>query len=177
MKNKKFIIVTGVILLLFLFSIIVGFYSNADLGLFEAKNIYIFSNIAECEKISTFEDVSFSKYDSPDKDPYLKGLDYASFAGGNYTFRGDEFELFAYEFDNVSSAQEYFRNVTGKAIKKTPNYNILRGSFGYRMVVIDEKKAYYLNCSAKAGDEIVELLSEIFTCKLENRQGDGSPVS
>ncbi len=176
MKNKKVILVIGIISVL-LFLTIIGFYSNVDLGLFKEKNIYIFSDIAECEKIAAFEGVSFSKYDSPDKDSYLKGLAYASFAGGNYAFRGDEFELFAYEFDDASSSQEYFRNVTGKAIEKNPNYSILRGSSRYRMVVIDGKKAYYLSCSAKAGDGIVELLSEIFTCKLENRQDDGSFVS
>lgn len=155
------------IVVLIICTILIGcFYARSNFVGPKGNDVYIFADITECEGFSIREDIQFSIYDTPIKDSNIGTLSYERFIGGYYTLNNIDFELFAYEFNDSLSAKEYFSKTTGKSDELNTNFSINRGMLTYRLIVIDDKRAYTISSKAENGDEISELLAETFSVKI-----------
>jgi len=131
---------------------------------------YIFQNISECQALSKLglEDEKLTPYENAEVDKHLNALHYTDFFAAKYTSSTLEFEIFAYTFENTKSAQSYFANLTGKNDTLETNFLISGGIAGnYEMIVIDGKNAYSIITPKAYLDEIINLLSSVFTKKLD----------
>lgn len=130
----------------------------------QIPDIYIFENISECKKIHQIksEDATVELYESPEKDKKLKNLPYTAFFAAKYSSSTLTFEIFAYEFHDEESAQQYFTNHTGKIVDLKTNFTGSLGSFSYDLVVIDGKNAYAIN-SSRDVDKMHAFLGELFS--------------
>ncbi len=126
----------------------------------------MFENIAECEKLSSLDGVG---YRLPQFDTELEELSYTAFWGGEYAVEGENFRIFAYEFDDAASAKTYFKNVTGKDTERDQDFSGSRGAWEYELTVIDAHKAYRVTAAASAQAVIDQLLEETFSVIIAKR--------
>lgn len=165
MKKKQISILIAClvpVLLLLVFGII-GMSHHLD------ASIHIFANLNECALIATAqnEDGSFSKYTDTVSDKDASGLAYTDFFAGEYTCGTYEFEIFAYQFDNEDSAQEYFERATGKNSEGVDsNFSLSSGLIKTRLVVFDKNRAYTVRMPTGDVDDVTQFLAAIFSVKI-----------
>lgn len=130
---------------------------------------YIFSDISECEGITEHkhDDAEITIYEAPD-DKYLKDLEYVKFFACDYSSSELEFEIFAYEFDSSEDAKEYFKNVTGKSNQPDKSFSTSKGMFRFRVVAIDDSRAYVAISPKKYDREVLSFLKEVFSVKIDS---------
>ena len=143
---------------------------------------YIFQDIEECENLIPTEqtDANVKRYDTPSRDKHLKSLPYDEFFGIKFKSNKLEYEIFAYEFQDMDSALNYYINVTGqKSYEKNLPLNeqeenklflASRGLTQYEVIVLFNNKAYKLTAPAKYDDEISDLLKNTFSQKVFERK-------
>ena len=136
---------------------------------FEIPEVYMFADISECSNIGNleYEGGTLTEYDTPNGDKYLKKLQYNDFFAAKYESDKVDFKIFAYQFDNSETAQKYFINATGKDVDLETNFSASTGLFEYRLIVIDGVYAYTVFAPSSKYDEIEEVLSIVFTQKLD----------
>ena len=136
----------------------------------------IFQSIDECEALIPEDQsgVKIERYATPDADKDLKGLPYERFFGMQFESDEMEYQIFAYEFENIESALKYFENATGKkysleedqAFLEQRDYQIFSASSGMtssRIVVLSENRAYQLRAPKRYIDEIHAVLKDTFS--------------
>lgn len=150
--------ITAIALMLILLLNLYG-CMNAEL------NVNIFSNIEECEKISTLNQsqANIQIYDMPTKDTRLKELEYQEFFGCKYIHEDYSFELFAYEFLNSDIAMAYFKNETGKGADPNPTFSDRSGIFSYRRIVVNNNMAYIVTCKNIHKDKVIDYINTCFS--------------
>ena len=151
-----FLIVTAVIIIS-LFIVVISLNTPP-------VNLHIFENIEECKLIESnaSSDANIIKYDTPNKDLESLDLEYKDFYACKYISDDMEFEIFAYVFEDDSSAKEYFKNKTGKNQELSTNFSYSSGMSSFRGVVIDGNKAYCVLCKNKYKDKTLEFLNSVF---------------
>ena len=132
-------------------------------------DIYIFENISECENIEEYksDDAVVTIYDIPTDDKNLDDLEYDSFYAASYESDELDFEIFAYEFVDSDSAKEYFSKKTGIESVYSTMFLTSGGMTKYDIIVIDESRAYYAETSKEDEEDMNQLLSRVFSKKLE----------
>ena len=130
--------------------------------------IHIFSALSECRAIKSekLEGVQVTSYDSPAGDQYIKELIYNDYYACNYSSAEVQFDLFAYEFPDQATAQEYFKNATGQDTTKTVTYLDSQGVTTYRRVVIRNNLAYSVLAKASDADAAIEIINQFFSEKI-----------
>ena len=140
---------------------------------------YIFQTIDECEQLIPADQtgLTIDRYDTPEKDKKLKGLSYESFFGMKFHSDEVEYEIFAYEFPDTSSALKYYIQVTGQRSyeKELPlsefddNKRLLssRGmSPYYDLIAVYQNKAYVITAPQRCIGALSELLAATFSFRL-----------
>lgn len=145
------------------------------------NDMCMFKNFDECKALKTYESdtVEITEYTSPSKDKYYKNYEYNEFWGMKYKSKDLKFIIFAYEYKDKNDALRYFVNVTGKALldniplddEEYKNFSTSRGMFSYRIIVIQDNKAYIVKAPCRYGDKIEEMLSENFSVVVFKGQG------
>ena len=130
--------------------------------------VYIFSDLSECRTIEIEKPngVQVTSYDSPAGDQYIKELIYNDYYACNYSSAEVQFDLFAYEFPDQATAQEYFKNATGQDTTKTVTYLDSQGVTTYRRVVISNNLAYSVLAKASDADATIEIINQLFSEKI-----------
>ena len=133
-------------------------------------DIYIFSDISECEAISEMIDENsiLEVYDSPTSDVHYIDLEYVTFYGCKCSGSLD-FKLYAYEFASSDIAQEYFETVTGRSCDKQVSFFIVAGATNYERTVINDNMIYTVSTTRSQAESVTTLLQEVFTIKLIER--------
>lgn len=156
------------------FLFIVGFIIYV-LNYSSPNEYFIFQNINECNQLLPADqsNLTIDRYVLPDKDKNLKDLSYEHFWGMKFYSAELEYEIFAYEFRDSSSALKYYINVTGQNSykKELPLSNdnanrrlsASKGLSSYRLVVVYQNKAYLVIAPNEYEDEINKLLAETFS--------------
>lgn len=133
-------------------------------------DVFIFSNIDECKTIEnrSVGTGSFTNYQDSTQDDCLQGLSYISFYAGKYSSNQLKFELFAYEFDDVTSSRRYFENITGKNTERMEqNFSISSGMITARIVAYSNNHAYAVYCPTNNLPDVMQILEEVFTVKIK----------
>ena len=163
MKKKKIISII-IISVFVVFGIVKIFYLNSSDGI----DCYMFASISECEKFESpnLTNGSFTKYNSPNDDTYLKSMQYASFYAGKYVSEELDFEIYAYQFNDVNDAKEYFKNATGKTINTDSSFSSSSGFRYYRLTAFDGVNAYTVIAEKSQLEEINNILNNVFSKKM-----------
>ena len=168
MKRSKLAGIISVIILLGVIFIPALIKSISDYIHFHEKiGTCIFSDISECEKFKEYDGINIKKYDTSEKDKKLKGVDYEKFYAAKISCSEFEFEIFAYEFNDIGSAQTYFENVTGKEVSANTEFSSSFGPLSGRRIVIDGKNAYVIYCSSIDEKAVLNFLYKTFTVNLD----------
>ena len=168
MKRSKLAGIISVIILIGVIFIPVLIKSISDSICFpEEIGSCIFSDISECERFEEYDNVDVKKYDNPEMDKNIKDLDYVKFYSAEISCLDFEFEIFAYEFRNIESAQTYFENVTGKEVSANTEFSSSFGPLSGRRIVIDGKNAYVIYCSSIDEKAVLNFLYKTFTVNLD----------
>ena len=132
---------------------------------FEEPTVYIFADIDECNNIvlQKSDDAEVDVYDSPDKDKYLKDLEYDSFYACKYKSDDLKFKLFAYDFFDKESAQEYFERCADRDCVGDTDFLTTRGMMNYEVRVRYGDCAYILYTRSGYKKQVDEYLSNLFT--------------
>lgn len=130
--------------------------------------VYIFSDLSECHTIEIEKPngVQVTSYDSPAGDQYIKELIYNDYYAFNYSSDEAQFDLFAYEFPDQATAQEYFKNATGTDTTKAVTFSDSQGLTTYRRVVISNNLAYSVLAKASDADAAIEIINQLFSEKI-----------
>ena len=152
------------LILPFMLSLMIAFCSCGP----KDFEVYIFSDLSECRtiEIEKPDGVQVTSYDSPAGDPYIKELIYNDYYACNYSSDEVRFDLFAYEFPDQATAQEYFKNATGKDTTKAVNFSDSQGLTTYRRVVISNNLAYSVLAKASDADASIEIINKVFSEKI-----------
>ena len=134
-------------------------------------DVYIYNEISECYSIENCPNESIIVYDQPSEDKYIKELEYKNFYGCDFTAKEFSFQLFAYQFENSDSANEYFRSVTGKKSSEEKNFTDVTSLFSYRRVVVDNENAYIVYSEPEDAAAVIAFLNGIFTKELHWTKG------
>lgn len=102
-------------------------------------------------------------YESPEQDKYLKELNYDNFFACKYSSDDLEFELFAYQFQEMDSAKEYFNHIAGHKATDDTDFLKSAGMTSYKSVVISGNTAYAVYSKRSDVDKLNELLGYWFT--------------
>ena len=89
-------------------------------------------------------------------------MQYDRFYGAYYKCEDFEFEIFAYEFNNIKSSQQYHKNVA-VATDRTLDLHKTVGVKKTKLVVIDGMLAYSVFYDTSNIDEVEKFLSENFS--------------
>lgn len=132
---------------------------------FEEPTVYMFADIDECNNIvlQKSDDAVVEVYDSPDKDKYLKDLEYDSFYACKYKSDDLKFKLFAYDFVDKESAQEYFERCADRDCVGDTDFLTTRGMMNYEVRVRCGDCAYILYTRSGYQKQVDEYLSNLFT--------------
>lgn len=135
----------------------------------------IFEDINECENIEKLksEDAVITVYDSPDLDKNLGDLQYEDFYCASYESKELDFEIFAYDFVDSDSAKEYFRNDTGLSEIRDTHF-LASGGMGYRIIVLDDDRAYITTFKTRDLREVKTFLSRVFSKRIEIKNPDNA---
>ncbi|MBO5913040.1 MAG: hypothetical protein J6Q76_06190 [Clostridia bacterium] len=158
MFNKKIgIIAVAIFVVMLVFSMISVFMETSKID-----DYPMFSDIEECYSLENY------KLDDTPKDKYVKGLDYkASFVA---TVKTDdfEFEIFAYEFETLADAKNYYKEFKElkSEIKSDYGASFSAGHSAGDGIVFNGQNLYRISCSSKELDDVVEYLLTVFTLKL-----------
>ncbi len=131
---------------------------------FQKKDFYIFEDISDCENITEHleDETKLEIYDTPEKDPALKDIEYKSFYAARYKSRKMDFEIFAYEFKNAEDLEEYCTNKD----ECYESYGIKSQGLFYTFIyVADENRAYSLYTNTFDDKEVKEILEKTFSIK------------
>ena len=132
-------------------------------------SIYIFSDIKECQTIETLDAKvgRFQKYQDTAFDKHANDLKCTAFFGGEYSCDVYSFQIFAYVFEDTTTAQEYFERTTGKVSDSlSTNFSLASGVISSHLVVFDGKHAYAVYFPTSATAEVLQLLSVCFETKI-----------
>lgn len=140
-----------------------------------SPDIYIFTDISECEGIASLDypNGNLQRHSTTDMDANLKGLPYENFFAADYTSDEVEFTIFAYTFADTETAGQYFENVTGKSYKNgdEKNYSTGTNASSHRICVYVGNRAYCITSKGKYATEIDNnVLPAIFSEPFFNQQ-------
>ena len=178
--GKKFM--RKFIRMLSMIMVILGITSLLPACMFEDYDIYIFSDLSECQAIETSKsaDATVTIHATPDKDKHIRNLTYRDFYACTYSSPKMQFTLFAYEFPDSETALKYY----SRAANKSPDYpNDFSGSYGFlkfEKAVICDNFAYYIYGSPLDDKEVSNFLNSIFSKKLDFSkvyQGEDDPAA
>lgn len=162
MRKKLFII--SVISILLLLVIWLSITSSLTSGITE--KIYMFSDINEC---NGFKDIEKERYVNALKDNNLSDLKYKKFYGAYCENQDFEFEIFAYEFENVDFAKQYYRNYINADTDRNTIYHLSSGHFLVTLLVIDENKAYIINTNVFDVKDVQSFISHKFSLDITEK--------
>ena len=156
MKNKK--IYTAIVSIALIVFLLLGF-ASCPIG---KQDFYIFADISECENIKEHvpDKTKLEIYDTPEKDPAIRNIEYKSFYAAKYSSLKMDFEIFAYEFKNSEDLDEYCKN-RDKYFKMHGMRT--QGIFYTYICVGDENKIYSLYTKTFDEKEVMEVLKECFS--------------
>ena len=129
-------------------------------------DFYIFNEISELKEIENSVETEITVYNEVSKDKYLKDLKYNDYFGCKYTSNQLEFEIFAYEFVDKSTADNYYKKVTGKTNEHKTVFSDVAGMNNFRRIVVHENKAYSVYCSANKSEEVLSFIKTYLPVKL-----------
>lgn len=164
-KSTKIIIAlsASVIFIIGLFLAITTALNHANV------EIYVFEDISECQALETLDKVdgAFIRYQDTAKDKHLADLEFTSYFAGEYSCKQYHFQIFAYEFCDVSNAKEYFNNVAGKNTDElNRNFSLSSGIINSELVVLYDARAYRVHFPTNNLLEITQILEDIFSLKM-----------
>ncbi len=158
MFNKKLgIIAVAIFVVMLIFSIASVLVETSKIDDFP-----MFSDIEECYSLENY------KLDDTPKDKYVKGLNYKASFVATVKTADCEFEIFAYEFETVESAKNYYKEFEGLKSEINRDYGarFSVGHFAGKGIVFNGPNLYRISCDSKELDDVVKYLSTIFTLKL-----------
>lgn len=126
---------------------------------------YIFADIDECNNIvlQKSDDAVVEVYDSPDKDRYLKDLEYDSSYACEYKSDDMKFELFAYDFVDEESAQEYYERCAQRDSVGDKDFLMTTGLANHTVRVLYDDCAYTVYTRSGYANQVDKYLSNLFT--------------
>ena len=133
-------------------------------------NIYIFSDISECDSLETLnvENGYFTRYQNAMLDNNLSGLQYTEFFAGTYSCDQYTFEIFAYEFIDSVAAKTYFENATGKnSAASDANFSMVSGIATCHIIVFEGDRAYAIYCPSNDLSDVSVVLADHFQIKIK----------
>lgn len=137
----------------------------------ESVDIYMFDEISECQKIisSDLYNFKFVQYNRDEVDRNSGELSYIDCFAGNFESDELNFQIYAFCFENTNCSKQYFKKYANKNTDSETTFQISGGfiSNSREIVVIDQEKAYYITVSKCDLEEVLELLSTIFTKQLD----------
>ena len=160
MKTKKkiwipILIVIAISVCLLIFVTILGMHSGAKL-----KEVRVFNCIDEIDKQSEY----IVKNEEVEQDVDCRELSVSRDYSCVIEYNGKRFYLYAYEFDNESSARYYFKNCTGISTDRSSNYSASGGVFFARFVAYNGKNAYKITGNDySAMLDVLEIISADFS--------------
>lgn len=127
-------------------------------------NVCIFSEISQLEQIeeSFLKYGDVERYQSSDKDKYLKKLSYNNFYAAEYQCEDFEFEIYAYEFESITVAENYYENVVGNTPPINPEYSSSGNFINKSLLVIDGSNVYLAKYPYKYRQEVESFLASNF---------------
>ena len=163
MKKNSIVICAGVLLLLVVF--VQVFFSFKSIS---GMDFYIFQDINECKKLESldYKEVKIEYCESSDDKYFSSDMIIKNFYGAHFASAELKFDLFAYEFENKEDAKSYFKRATGKNDELDRNFLASSGAYSFKVVAIDENKAYIASTSNKYSKELQDALGTIFSVKL-----------
>ena len=162
MRKNILIACAGIVLLLAIVQAFSSFSGISDM------DVYIFQDINECKRLELldYKNSEIEYYQVSEDENYSLEMIAEKFYGIRFVSDELKFDLFAYEFENGEDAKEYFRRATGKKEELDRNFLVSSGLLSYKVIAINENKAYIASTSNKYSGELQTLLSEIFSVKL-----------
>ena len=135
-------------------------FSDYFYRLVSTREIYMFENISEFESMEdNFKEYGqIQKYD-PSYDESLNGLEYVNQYLAKYECENYEFEIFAYEFQMVEQAQQYYSNHGNETSQAVTRWYI-NSSGKITIITLNEKNIYKIKYQKQDEEAITELLSQ-----------------
>lgn len=127
-----FILVAISVLALFAYT----FYLQKD----ATMDLRMFQSLDEFEKLTHIANQDFST----DEDRYAKGLPIQDAYLCAATYNEHSYRIYAYVFDNNATAQQYFKNITGKELQTDWSFSCNGNIFFSTQYVIYYGKCAYL---------------------------------
>ena len=141
---------------------------NLYYKLSSSNEVYMFESIDELENMeSSFKQYGQVERYSEQDDEYLQDLKYVNKYLAKYECESYEFEIYAYEFETIEQAHQYYTNSNYLANydDETPHkrdniWRLYSNSMGtIYIIAINEFDIYRITYEKKNEDEINELLS------------------
>ena len=158
---KRFLILFGIITVLLMTALTIKVLKTN-------RQVYIFADISECQAIvQRANDGEFSRYDTPSADKNVDGLAYTAFFAGAYSGDSCNFEIYAYEFVDSSTAEIYFQRSANKdTAGVNPNFSGGSNLVDADIVVLHGCTAYAVYMPSACENEVYQFLAGIFSIQI-----------
>ena len=127
------------------------------------KQINIFSDISECNALNALK-----VNDQSLVDRYIKGIPYVDSYAYKLKYNSKTFKIYAYEFENIDDAKEYYSMIWGHTSEKEVDYNMSGSSFfTSKLIVRNGVNVYRVEAgNAFAYTDIMHHLNSVFTVQI-----------
>ena len=127
--------------------------------------LFIFENIDECKELQNYKEGTVENLEIPEQDS--SGRNITNSYTAKYKNKDVEFEIYAYEFATLNESKSFFEFYAGERMENVEkDYFLSKTMFKTELYVMENNKAYCVRCSAFDTDEVLSILSEVFSIKI-----------
>ena len=130
---------------LFIIVFAVALVAFSSCSTYDTEKVLITKYFTDIEQFSVMDEY-VTKDLSPDDDKYLKDIPYAESYTKQLEFEGKKYQVYAYEFNNVEDARNYFKAVSGRDTAQKYDHRTKLTSYSKSFcLVISNNNVYRFN--------------------------------